>query len=99
MKPSPRYVVRRRGPKEERDEAAQAFNREDREDRYVVDPGNLWSGGGQIVKGFTAERDRSGTFFDSVEPDWEVFLRAQAFCDELNAGGAARERALRRGGT
>lgn len=49
-----------------------------------------------IVRVFVASvEDDPERGWGRVEPDHRVRARAQAFCDRLNAGGIARERALR----
>lgn len=49
-----------------------------------------------VVKSFVASvEDNAKWQWGRVEPDHQVRVRAQAFCDRLNAGGASRERALR----
>lgn len=48
-----------------------------------------------VVRSFTARQVRGNPFvMRRLEYDHEVRARAQAFCDQLNAGGVARERAL-----
>ena len=64
---------------------------------YVVLPARRNGAVDDVVKTFTPVRDASATHWNGMEPDWKVHDRAQAFCNALNAGGMARERALRSG--
>ena len=51
---------------------------------------------GKVIQEFRREADHQGPKQAGKEPWWRVRGRAETLAQELNTGGAARERALRK---